>query len=81
MIDDIFLSLLDRFTRENRNVGDRRGPSYAPALFAQEDEAKRVNLRSRDFEQAMRRLFAARKIWNETYGTPSRPHYRIARKG
>jgi len=75
------LSLLDRLARENRNVGDRRGPSYAPARFAEEEEAKRVNLRSRDFESAMRRLFAARKIWNETYGTPSRPHYRIARKG
>jgi len=81
MTDDVFLTLLARFTKENRNVGDRRGPSYAPALFAQEDETKRVNLRSRDFESAMRRLFAAGKIWNEPYGKPSRPHYRIARKG
>jgi RecA-family ATPase len=81
VIDDVFLTLLDRFTRTNRNVGDRRGPSYAPALFAQEDEAKRTHATGRDFEAAMRRLFAAGRIWNEPYGRPSRPHYRIARKG
>src|SRR5215471_9661527 len=46
----------------------------APALFAQEDEAKRVNLHIRDLETAMRRLFAAGNIWNEPYGRSTRPY-------
>jgi RecA-family ATPase len=79
--DDVFLDLLRRFTAENRNVSDKKGPSYAPALFAREDEAKRARLAGKDLEAAMRRLFKAGKIWNEPYGRPSRPHFRIARKG
>ena len=39
--DEVFLDLLRRFTTENRNVGATKGPSYAPALFAREVEAKR----------------------------------------
>jgi RecA-family ATPase len=79
--DDVFLDLLRRFTAENRNVSDKKGPSYAPALFAREEEAKRALLAGKDLEAAMRRLFKAGKIWNEPYGRPSRPHFRIARKG
>jgi hypothetical protein len=29
----------------------------------------------------MRQLFKDEKIWNEPYGRPARPSYRIARKG
>jgi RecA-family ATPase len=78
---EIFLTLLKRFTAANRNVCDRRGTSYAPALFAREDEAKRTNLASKAFEVAMRNLFKDEKIWNEPYGRPSRRSYRIALKG
>ena len=78
--DQIFLDLLARFTTENRNVSDKKGPSYAPAFFAKEEEAKRGGLTGKALEAAMRRLFKAVKIWNEQYGKPSRPHYRIARK-
>jgi RecA-family ATPase len=76
----VFLDLLKRFTAANRNVNDKRGPSYAPALFAREDEARKALLNSRSFDAAMRRLFADKKIWNEPYGRPSRPHFRIALK-
>src|SRR5262249_50335730 len=55
--DQIFLDLLRRFTAENRIVGHKKGPSYAPAAFAHEDEAKREGLTSKAFEAAMRRLF------------------------
>jgi RecA-family ATPase len=78
--EHVFLDLLHRFTAANRNVGDKPGTSYAPARFAREDEAKRVGLNSRALEAAMRRLFQAGTIWNEPYGRPSRPSYRIARK-
>jgi RecA-family ATPase len=76
--EDVFLDLLARLTRENRNVGAKSGTSYAPALFAREDEAKRLGLSSKALEAAMRRLFKDEKIWNESYGR--RPSYRIARK-
>jgi RecA-family ATPase len=76
--EDVFLDLLARFTRDNRTVGAKPGTSYAPALFAREEEAKRLALSSKALEAAMRRLFSAQKIWNEPYG--KRPSYRIARK-
>ena len=77
---DAFIDLLHRFARSNRNVSDKPGPSYAPALFAKEDEAKRKGINSRNLAEAMRSLFKDGKIWNEPYGKPSRPHYRIAIK-
>jgi RecA-family ATPase len=78
--DEIFLDLLYRFTKENRNVGTSSSRNYAPALFAREDEAKHAGITSKALEAAMRRLFAAGKIWNENYGKPSRPSYRLALK-
>jgi RecA-family ATPase len=79
--EDLFLTLLRRFTADNRFVSDKHGPNYAPAKFAKEDEAKRAGLvGSKPFEAAMRKLFKAGIIWNEPYGRPSRPNYRIALK-
>jgi hypothetical protein len=67
-------------TAENRNVSDKTGTTYAPALFAKEEEAKRILLNSKVLEAAMRRLFKAGKVWNEPNGKPSRLHYRLALK-
>lgn len=78
--DEVFLELLKRFTGENRNVGHNPSPSYAPPIFAQETEAKKIHLHKADLQAAMRRLFAAGKIHVETYGRPSRPNTRIAVK-
>ena len=80
LADNVFLDLLKRFTKANRNVSDRVGPGYAPAQFAREDEAKRAGVNSKSLEAAMRRLFKAEKIENEPYGRPSRPNHRIAVK-
>jgi RecA-family ATPase len=76
--DAVFLALLRRFTNANRNISDKHGPTYAPALFAREDEAKQAVLGSKHLEAAMRRLFKNEVITNERYGLPSRPHHRIA---
>jgi len=76
----IFLELLRRFTAQNRKVSDKTGTSYAPALFAKEDEAKKARLNSKALTGAMRRLFAQEKIWNEPCGKPSRPSYHIAKR-
>jgi hypothetical protein len=78
--DDVFLDLVRPFTKENRNVSDKSGTTYAPARFVKEDEAKRAGISSKVLEAAMLRLFKAEKIWNEPYGKPSRPHHRIAIK-
>jgi DNA polymerase I-like protein with 3'-5' exonuclease and polymerase domains/RecA-family ATPase len=79
--EEVFIELLRRFTSENRYVGDKPSVSYAPALFAGEDAARKAAVTKDDLAKAMRRLFAAGKIWNEPYGRHSRPSYRIAMKG
>jgi RecA-family ATPase/DNA polymerase I-like protein with 3'-5' exonuclease and polymerase domains len=75
--EQVFLELLRRFHRENRNVSDRRGTNYAPALFADEPEARASGVTKPMLTGAMRRLFAAGTIWNEPYGRQARPNYRI----
>jgi RecA-family ATPase len=77
---DVFLILLKRFRSQNRNVSDKPSVSYAPSLFAREQEAKSAGLTSRNLERAMRLLFQRNAIWNESSGKPSRPTYRIAPK-
>jgi DNA polymerase I len=74
---EVFLDLLRRFTRENRNIGEKMGPSYAPRKFAGELEAQRAWLTKADLEKAMSRLLRTGVIMNEQYGRPSRPSYRL----
>jgi RecA-family ATPase len=78
--EGVFVDLLRRFTRENRFVSEKTSRSYAPALFAREQEATKHRLGGKTLEAAMRRLFQAGTIWNEPYGKPSRPSFRIAIK-
>jgi RecA-family ATPase len=75
--ENVFLHLLDRFNRDERNASPNVGPSYAPALFADEAEAKTLKNRNRALAEAMRRLFADNKIHVEQYGRPSRPYGRL----
>jgi RecA-family ATPase len=78
--EEVFITLLRRFTEENRVVFHKTGRGYAPAEFAKEEEAKKVGLTSKNLEAAMRELFRTGKIWNEQCGKPSRPSYRVALK-
>jgi hypothetical protein len=66
--ENAFLDILARFNRQERNVSDKSGPTFAPALFAQEAEAKTTRIRKPALVDAMRRLFAANRIHLETYG-------------
>jgi RecA-family ATPase len=75
--EQVFMSLLDRYTREGRNVTDKKGTSYAPAKFANEQEAKALNLNSKALEEAMLRLFRSTKINLVTEGPPSKPRTRL----
>jgi hypothetical protein len=79
--DEMFLDLLRRFAGQGRNVSDKpNSPTYAPAAFCDDGEAKRRGLRKVDFKAAMSRLFTADKIYVETYGRPARPYTRLAIK-
>jgi RecA-family ATPase len=79
--EHLFLDLLRRYDEQGRNVSHKVGPSYAPALFAKEDATQKLAAKHRDrrklIENAMNRLFAAKKIKVENYGKPSRPYNKI----
>jgi RecA-family ATPase len=75
--DDAFLRLLKRFTAQGRNVCDRKGPTYAPAIFAKEPEAKENGIRKEHLADAMVRLFKASRIRLEQYGAPCRGTQRL----
>ncbi|MGY4596346.1 RecA-family ATPase [Bradyrhizobium sp. GM22.5] len=77
--EQVFLSLLDRFTKEGRNVTDKPGTSYAPAMFGREMEAHDGKLDKDAMAAAMRRLFAGSKIRVVTEGPKSKQRSRIAR--
>jgi RecA-family ATPase len=79
--DDVFLGLLDRFTRIGENVSSKPAArNYAPTLFAREGEAKSKHLNKAALEATMRRLFVAELIALEPYGPPSHDYRRITRK-
>jgi RecA-family ATPase len=73
--EDDFLAKLKAFAKQGRNVSDKPGTSYAPALFSsnQSDKAKLV--------AAMNRLFETGKIKVETIGSPSHQRTRIVENG
>jgi RecA-family ATPase len=79
--EQVFLTLLDRFTLQCRNTCEKpSAPNYAPTQFAKESEARELGIRKADFEGAMRGLFAADKICLEPYGPRSRGTSRLVRK-
>jgi len=75
--EDIFCILLIRLHKQGRNVCGQPSRSYAPSVFAEEDEAKKANLKAGDFKSAMQRLFEAGKIKILTEGPPSRRRSRL----
>ncbi len=76
--EDVFLGLLQRFTREGRNTSDAQGPTSAPAQFAQESEAKDAELKKDDLAGAMRRLFEKNRIQVEAYRKDYKDRTRLA---
>ena len=76
--NETFCAQIIQFTQQGRNISTKpNAPTYAPAEFAKEKEAKDAGLRKSDFEAAMRRLLAAGKIRVEPYGPPSRGWTRL----
>jgi RecA-family ATPase len=76
-LNDVFLTLLRRFTKQGRKISDRKGPSYAPARFTEQPEAKAVKATSKALADAMERLLTAEKIRVVTEGPPSHPRTRM----
>jgi RecA-family ATPase len=69
-VDAVFLGLLKRVNTQGRNVSTAKGPTYAPAVFAAEPDNH--DIKSRDFDAAMRRLLNASRIRVEVSGPASR---------
>jgi RecA-family ATPase len=67
--DDLFLTLLDRFTKQGQRVSHNSSRTYAPALFAQHPDAKGFN--KDKLAKAMQRLLDTGKISIAEYGPPS----------
>jgi hypothetical protein len=61
-VEDLFMTFLQRFTKQGRSVTDRKGPSYAPAKFAEQPEAKADKVSNKAFAAAMERLLSMNQI-------------------
>jgi RecA-family ATPase len=77
--DHVYLTLIDRFNAEGRCVNPTAGPSYAPARFAKEPEAKLAKVSKEMLAEAQRRLFADKKIKLDTIGSGARERRTIVR--
>ena len=68
------IETLRQFKSQGRTVSPNKSPSYAPALFTEHPDAKKTKpkLTSKDFADAMERLFHSGKIKVVSEGPPSR---------
>jgi RecA-family ATPase len=79
--EEIFISLLRRYQSDGRPVShNKKSNNYAPTVFATEPEAKKAELRRRDLDEALVRLFSKELVVVETYGPPSRGWSRLVEK-
>ena len=68
--EEVFLQLLGASSTAGRRVSDsKNAQNYAPRAFTKSPD--RRNYTRTDFERAMERLFADKKIKMESYGPPS----------
>jgi hypothetical protein len=75
--EQMFLRLLDKFTARCVNVSANSGPTYAPAKFAGEREAKNAKISKAMLKAAMNRLLDAGRIRSEPYGRSDRTSSRL----
>jgi RecA-family ATPase len=61
-VQGVFLTLLDRFKREGREVNATKNTKYAPSLFAEEVEARERKVGKSELEEAMKTLIREIKI-------------------
>ena len=76
--EEVFMDLLRRYGADGRNVSEsKNAPTYAPATFVKEDEARKYRLTKAELEQGMRDLFRTHKIRSESYGKASLGRQRL----
>jgi hypothetical protein len=75
--EHVFLQLLDKFAARGNNVSANYGPTYAPAKFADEREARAARVSKADLKQAMSRLLDAGRIRSEAHGRGGRGSHRL----
>jgi len=72
-VEQVFLSVLARFTREGRKVNHKQNaPNFAPTAFCSSSEARAEGIRKPELVEAMQRLFERGKIKAEPYGRADR---------
>jgi hypothetical protein len=76
-VDHLFLKMLRRLTAQGRNVTDKKGTSYAPAIFADQPEIKEAKVSKQALAEAMNRLFEGKKLEVVTEGPPSKQRTKI----
>ena len=64
------MTLLASYAKDDRNVSDKSGSNFAPAVFAV--SPYRNGVTKKQFTEAMNRLFAAGKIKVQKVGSLSR---------
>ena len=70
--EQVFLDLLAKRNAQKRYVSHKKGPSYAPAVLAEEPKGRELGKAS--LRAAMDRLFDKKAIQIAQYGRPSNPH-------
>lgn len=78
-IEQQFVAMLNRFNAQRRVVSHQMGRNYAPALFAQEPDARGTTMAA--FRAAMTRLFAADRIGVLEEGPSSKRRARLVVSG
>jgi RecA-family ATPase len=79
--DEVFITLLRRFTEQNRTVSANVNPiNYAPTTFARLPEAEASGLSKKDLGLAMERLLTNKIIENRTFlkGSEERSYLAVA---
>ncbi|HEX4712751.1 AAA family ATPase [Phenylobacterium sp.] len=77
--DQIFMKLLAQFEAQGRVVNDKPGSNYAPNAFAK--DPGREGIKSKGFQEAMYRLFAAQRLRVIDIGKPSRATWKLIAVG
>jgi RecA-family ATPase len=68
--DEVFITLLKRFTAQHQTVSPHPSAAYAPKRFAEHPEAQGIT--KNEFKRAMQRLLDAGVIEIRTWGRPGR---------
>jgi DNA polymerase len=69
--EEVFVTLLRKFTAQKQMVSPNPSSTYAPARFAEHSEAQGIS--KKEFARAMQRLLDIKTIEIRTWGKPSKP--------